>query len=98
MALLVLFIDLSGLVVISTFAMLFYYASANISAIKLKKENRMYPQIVPFLGTATCIIMLVLILLLSPQAWIIGIAGLAVGSIYYVIKRNVGALRVLCKR
>jgi len=98
MSMLVLFIDLSGLVVISTFAMLFYYASANVSAIKLKKEKRMCPQIVPLLGTATCIIMLGLILLLSPQAWIIGIAGLAVGSTYYVIKRNVGTLRLFYKR
>jgi APA family basic amino acid/polyamine antiporter len=88
MALLVLFIDLSSVIAISTFAMLFYYASANISAIRLKKEKRMYPHIIPFIGAATCITMLILILFLSPQAWITGIAGLAAGSVYYIAKNK----------
>jgi APA family basic amino acid/polyamine antiporter len=88
MALLVLFIDLSSVITISTFALLFYYASANISAIRLKKEKRMYPHIVPFIGTATCVTMLILILFLSPQAWITGIAGLAAGSVYYIARKK----------
>jgi amino acid transporter len=79
---------LSSVIAISTFAMLFYYASANISAIRLKKEKRMYPHIIPFIGAATCITMLILILFLSPQAWITGIAGLAAGSVYYIAKNK----------
>jgi APA family basic amino acid/polyamine antiporter len=92
MALLVLFIDLSSVIAISTFAMLFYYASANVSAIRLKREKRMYPHIVPFVGAATCLAMLILILFLSEtgiQAWMIGLAGLAAGSAYYLMKKRV---------
>jgi len=87
MALLVLLIDLSSVVAISTFAMLFYYASANISALRLRKDKRMYPQFVPTVGVGTCIALLVVILFTSPQAWIIGLAGLIIGSLYYFARR-----------
>jgi len=88
MALLVLLIDLTKVVAISTFALLFYYGFANISALRLKVQKRLYPQIVPILGTATCLALLVFILFASPQAWIIGVAGLITGAIYYVAKQK----------
>ncbi|MGC8939417.1 MAG: APC family permease, partial [Candidatus Bathyarchaeia archaeon] len=49
MTLLVLFVDLSRVVAISTFALLFYYAMANISALKLKVQDRLYPRFIPAL-------------------------------------------------
>lgn len=88
MALLVLFIDLSSVVAISTFAMLFYYASANISALRLQKEKRMYPNVVPALGVITCLSLLGIILFISPQAWTIGLAGLLAGAVYYFAKQK----------
>jgi APA family basic amino acid/polyamine antiporter len=88
MALLVLLIDLTRVVAISTFALLFYYGLANISALRLKIEKRIYPQFIPFLGAITCIALLVFILFASPEAWMIGIVGLAVGAIYYVAKKK----------
>lgn len=89
MALLVLLIDLSSVVAISTFAMLFYYASANISALRLQEEKRMYPHIVPALGVIMCISLLVIVLFISPQAWTIGLAGLLAGTVYYFAKRKI---------
>jgi len=89
MVLFVLFIDLNKVVAVSTFGLLFYYALANVSAIQLKVQRRLYPRFVPFLGTATCLALLVFILFASPQAWIIGVTGLIAGAIYYVIKRKV---------
>ncbi|MEM2896799.1 MAG: amino acid permease [Candidatus Bathyarchaeia archaeon] len=88
MVLLVLLIDLTKIVAISTFAQLFYYAIANISALRLKAQKRLYPSIVPALGVFTCLALLVLILFILPQAWIIGIVGLMVGAIYYIIKKQ----------
>ena len=90
MALLVLFIDLSRVVAISTFALLFYYSFANISALRLKVENRLYPRLIPILGTASCTALLIFILFASTQAWIIGLAGLTAGVIYYIAKKNFG--------
>lgn len=87
MALLVLFIDLARVVAISTFAMLFYYGIANVSALRLKAQKRLYPTVVPALGTATCLALLVFVVFVSPQAWGLGVAGLATGTIYYVVKR-----------
>ncbi len=86
MVLLVLFIDLTKVVAISTFAMLFYYSVANVSALRLKVQERLYPSVVPALGTATCLALLVFILFVSPQAWDLGVAGLVAGTIYYIIK------------
>ena len=88
MALLVLLIDLSKVVAISTFALLFYYSLANISALRLKVENRHYPRFVPILGTASCTALLIFILFASTQAWIMGLAGLMAGLIYYAAKKN----------
>ncbi len=88
MALLVLIADLSKVVAISTFALLFYYSFANISALKLRVEKRVYPRFVPILGTASCLALLVFIFFASRQAWIIGLAGLAAGAIYYTAKKN----------
>ena len=88
MALLVLLIDLSSVVAISTFAMLFYYTSANVSALRLRKEQRLYSSLVPILGVATCLALLVVILFISPQAWIVGVAGLIAGAIYYFAKQK----------
>jgi APA family basic amino acid/polyamine antiporter len=88
MALLVLFIDLSSVVAISTFAMLFYYASSNISALRLKENDRKYPQVVPAVGAITCVALLIVILFLSPLAWVVGLAGLIAGAVYYSAKRS----------
>jgi len=88
MALLVLFVDLARVVAISTFAMLFYYAIANVSALRLKAQKRMYPLVVPALGAFTCLALLIFILFASPQAWDLGAAGLAAGTIYYSIKKG----------
>jgi APA family basic amino acid/polyamine antiporter len=83
MALLVLFVDLTGIVAISTFTILFYYAIANAAAMRLKKEDRQYNRLVPLLGLASSLMLLVFILFISTQAWIVGIACLIAGAVYY---------------
>jgi len=88
MTLLVLFIDLTKVVAISTFSLLFYYALANASALRLKVQKRLYPQIVPVLGAATCLALLVFILFASPEAWIMGVGALVAGAVYYIAKKK----------
>jgi len=87
MALLALVIDLSKVVAVSTFALLFYYGFANISAWKLKAGKRLYPRFVPITGAAACIALLIFLLFASPQAWIIGIAGLTSGIAFFAINK-----------
>jgi APA family basic amino acid/polyamine antiporter len=87
MTALVLSIDLSKAVAISTFALLFYYSLANISSLRLKVEKRRYPRLVAILGAASCLALLVFILFASRSAWIIGGAGLVLGLIYYAFLR-----------
>jgi APA family basic amino acid/polyamine antiporter len=88
MALLALFVDLSSVVAISTFALLFYYAMANVSALKLKVQSRLYPRVIPVLGVITCVALAVFILFASLQAWIIGVAGLMSGMIYHFVRKR----------
>ncbi|MEM3536507.1 MAG: amino acid permease [Candidatus Bathyarchaeia archaeon] len=88
MTLLALFADLSRVVAISTFALLFYYTMANISALKLKVQDRLYPRFMPVLGAATCLALLVFILFAAPHAWVIGVAGLMVGVVYYQMRKR----------
>ncbi len=83
MAVLVLFVDLTRVVAVSTFALLFTYSITNISVFKLK-ENHTRHKVLPLIGLATCLMLLTFILLASPQAWIFGVAFLIAGTIYYV--------------
>jgi APA family basic amino acid/polyamine antiporter len=87
MVLLALFVDMSRVVAMSTFALLFYYTLANVCALRLKVQNRVYPKTVPFLGACTCMALLGFTLFASPQAWIVGVGVLTVGAIYYWLKK-----------
>jgi APA family basic amino acid/polyamine antiporter len=88
MAILVLFFDLTGVVAISTFASLFYYALTNIAAFRLKTEQRRFSRVVPALGLITCLALLVFILFATPQAWIIGVICLIAGAVYYGARKT----------
>ena len=88
MTALVLLVDLTRVVALSTFATLFYYALANIAAFKLKTEQRRYSRLVPALGLGTCLMLLVFILLAATQAWIIGVICLIAGAIYYGVRNR----------
>jgi APA family basic amino acid/polyamine antiporter len=90
MTILVLSIDLTSVVAISTFALLFYYTLANLSALRLKTKDRKYPKAIPTIGTFTCLALLAFIIFVSPQAWIMGTASLLVGAIYYAAKQKFG--------
>jgi len=77
----------SRIVAVSTFALLFHHALVNLSATRLKAENRRYPIFVSIIGLLLCSTLLAF---LSSDAWIIGIASLLIGSVYYAfwIKRK----------
>jgi APA family basic amino acid/polyamine antiporter len=88
MTILVLLIDLSRVVAISSFAMLFFYTLANISALRLRPEKRTYPRILPAVGAISCLALLAFELFASLQSWIIGTASLLIGAVYYVAKQK----------
>ena len=87
MAVLVLFFDLTGVVAVSTFGALFYYAFTNGSAFKLETEKRRYHKVVPIVGLGTCIVLLAFVLFIATQAWIIGSICLIAGAVYYGVKK-----------
>jgi APA family basic amino acid/polyamine antiporter len=88
MAILVLLItNLTPLVAISTFALLFNYSITNIAAFKLKRKGN-WSKVLPLLGLSTCIMLLAFILLASTQAWIIGVVFLLAGTFYYAIRKK----------
>jgi len=87
MTMLALFVDLSRVVAISTFALLFYYTLANIAALKLKTAKRNYPKTVSALGAAICLTFLAVTFTAKPEAWMIGVVALAVGCVYYALRR-----------
>jgi APA family basic amino acid/polyamine antiporter len=89
MAVLVLFVDLTRVVAISTFALLFYYSTTNLAALKLKNGNGGWRQMtVPLLGLATCLLLFAFVLFASPIAWLVGVAFLLVGSAYYLVQKK----------
>ncbi len=89
MVLLVLFVDLTQVVAVSIFAILFYYAVTNLAAFRLKSGNRRYHKFVHLVGLTTCLALLVFSVFVSTQAWIIGVACLVSGAVAYGVKRYV---------
>jgi APA family basic amino acid/polyamine antiporter len=89
MAVLVLFFDLTGVVAVSTFGALFYYAMTNAAALKLKIEQRRYHKLFPTVGLCTCIVLLAFILFAATQAWIIGVICLTGGAVYYGFRKRI---------
>ena len=87
MMVLVLFFDLTGVVAVSTFGALFYYAITNATALKLKTKQRRYHRLFPAMGLFTCLVLLAFILFAAIQAWIIGITCLAAGASYYGLRK-----------
>jgi APA family basic amino acid/polyamine antiporter len=87
MALLAYFVDLTGVVVVSTFALLFWYALVNLSAFRLKCERRLCPRWVPVLGLSACVLLLMAVLFIAPFAWEAGLTCLAIGSVFYTLRR-----------
>jgi len=77
------FEDFSRIVAVGTFALLFHHALVNLSAVRLKSEHRKYPLFISVLGFLFC---MVLLIFLSPDAWVIGVFGLILGSIYYMVR------------
>lgn len=88
MAVLALFVDLTQVVAISTFALVFTYCITNIAAYKLKKDNTQR-RLLPLAALVTCLMLLIFLLFASTQAWIIGVAFLLLGTVYYAILRRV---------
>ena len=87
MAVLVLFVDLTRVVAISTFALLFNYSITNVAAFKLK-INHKQQRFMPLLGLATCLLLLAFILFASLEAWLIGVIFLIAGTVYYAVRKK----------
>ena len=86
MALLV-FLDLTSVVVVSTFALLFWYVLVNLSAFRLKCEKRLCPRWMPAVGLGSCAFLLAVVLFVAPFAWIVGLICLFVGAVFYFSRR-----------
>ncbi len=80
---LVLTVDLRSAIGFSSFGVLLYYLVANISAFTQAPDRRRYPKILQLLGIAGCV---VLVATLPVTSIGIGVAVLAVGIVYRVIR------------
>ncbi|MCW3984136.1 MAG: APC family permease [Candidatus Bathyarchaeota archaeon] len=99
MAVLVLFLDLTRVVAISTFALVFNYCIVNISAFKLQNGSGRFRRILPLLGLGTCLMLLAFILFATPEVWVAGVVFLAVGTAYFLVQKHLrGRKRVLANQ
>jgi APA family basic amino acid/polyamine antiporter len=72
-------------VAVGTFALLFHHGLANLAALRLSPEKRRLPRVIPSLGLLSCASLLTF---LSRDAWVIGLAGLTLGTLLYVVGRR----------
>ena len=84
-ALLALFFDLTNVVAIGTFATLFNYSLANLSALKLAAERETSSRIVPLAGLLLCFFLL---LFVQAGSFLAGMAFLLPGALFYLLRRK----------
>jgi basic amino acid/polyamine antiporter, APA family len=87
MAVLVLFVDLTRVVAISTFTLVFNYSITNIAAFKLNVDHKRQ-RVMPLVGLATCGLLLILIFFASIDSAVVGVIFLAAGAIIYAFRRR----------
>ena len=88
MSVLAVLANLHQVLAISTFASLFYYTIANLSALKLKTEERRYPRIISILGVVSCLGLLFFSSFETPVALIVGLIALIAGTVYYKLRER----------
>ncbi|MEM4704163.1 MAG: amino acid permease, partial [Candidatus Bathyarchaeia archaeon] len=88
MTVMALFLDISGVVAMGTFALLFYYTLANICALRLKNQKRVHSRLIGVAGAVSCLLLLTVALFVTPQTGVMGFAALAVGTLVYAVKRK----------
>lgn len=88
MAVLVLFVDLTSVVALGTFALLFNYSITNVAAYRLVHQNRRYHRAIHVTALVSCILLLSLVLVEAAESALIGAVILAIGTIYYVAKKR----------
>jgi APA family basic amino acid/polyamine antiporter len=86
MTVVVLFADLTSVIAVSTFGLLFSYVWANISALKLK--HRRYPRVISVIGLVSSLSLLVFIYFAAPNSWLAGVAFLGLGAVIYLVKKR----------
>ena len=70
----------------SAFTVLVYYALTNLAALRLPKEQRLYPRWVAVAGLASCLFVAFWV---EPIVWMSGLGVLAVGFLWRVVWRHV---------
>lgn len=88
MVLLASFTNLTQVVSISVFSSLFYYTAANISALRMKKQEKRFPAFIPILGIVTCVGLIVVSTFQTPFSLVAGVSCLLVGVIYYIVRHR----------
>jgi basic amino acid/polyamine antiporter, APA family len=88
MIVLVLFVDLTRVVAISTFTLVFNYSITNIAAFKLKVDHKKQ-RILPLVGLATCVLLLIVIFFASIDSAIVGVVFLVTGAVIYKLWKRI---------
>ncbi|MEX0654983.1 MAG: amino acid permease [Phycisphaeraceae bacterium] len=72
----------------SAFTVLIYYAITNLAALRLRKEDRLYPAAFAWGGLAAC---LFLAFWVDWQIWLAGLGLIAIGLAWHLLRRRMGA-------
>jgi APA family basic amino acid/polyamine antiporter len=81
-----LIFPLTKVVTISVFATIFNYSLANVSALRLRSKDRIYPRFVPATGFILC---LILIIFVQEDALWIGGCSLLAAILYWLLRKKI---------
>jgi APA family basic amino acid/polyamine antiporter len=67
---------------LSAFTVLIYYAITNMSALRLKPQERLFPRFIAWVGLGAC---LFLAFWVEIQIWLVGLGLIMVGLLWHII-------------
>lgn len=70
----------------SAFTVLLYYGLTNLAALRLSRDERLYPRWISLLGMASCVF---LAFWVSPKIWVVGIGVIGVGWVWYAVASRI---------
>jgi APA family basic amino acid/polyamine antiporter len=70
---------------LSAFTVLIYYAITNMSALRLKPQERLFPRFIAWVGLGAC---LFLAFWVEIQIWLVGLGLIMVGLLWHIISRR----------
>ncbi len=86
---LILLVDITKVLALSTFALLFYYLLANLCVLRISQETKLYEKLISLAGLVSSASLLVIAFIHLTRVLTFGLVAILLGTVYYALKPKI---------